>query len=94
LNFDHPPVFDMIVERLPATIELMGASFLFAAVIALVIGGVGGLKPAPGRIGWVPAFRFGLAMPIFWFGLILQLVFSVRSWVAAGGGDPRIGADS
>jgi peptide/nickel transport system permease protein len=89
------PVFDMIVERLPATIELMGASFLFAAVIALVIGGVGGLKPGTGadRLGTGLSF-LGLAMPIFWFGLILQLVFSVKlGWLPVAG-TRTIGTDS
>lgn len=34
------PVAEMIVERLPATLELMGAAFLVAAIVAIVLGTV------------------------------------------------------
>ena len=31
------PVADMIMERMPATLELMASSFLFAAIIAIIL---------------------------------------------------------
>ena len=89
------PVFEMIVERLPATIELMGASFLFAAVIGLLIGGIGGLRPGSGPDRITSGLSFlGLAMPIFWFGLILQMIFAVKlNWLPVAG-TQTIGASS
>ena len=91
------PVSEMIMERLPATLELMGASFLFAAVIALVLGTVSAVKQysAVDHLGTGLSF-LGIAMPVFWFALILQLVFSVRlGWLPVSGthtvGDTSLG---
>lgn len=89
------PVFDMIVERLPATIELMGTAFLMAALIAGVAGGVGGLRPGSwaDRLTTGASF-FGMAVPIFWLGLVVQLVFGVTlGWLPVSG-THTVGASS
>ncbi|MGE0440595.1 MAG: ABC transporter permease [Gemmatimonadales bacterium] len=81
------PVGTMILERLPATLELMGASFLFAAVIALLVGGLSALRRGTLFDHVATGVSFlGIAMPVFWFGLILQLVFAVRlGWLPVSG---------
>lgn len=89
------PVLTMIAERLPATIELMGSAFLLAAVVALGLGAAGGLRPGSwiDRAGTGVSF-LGLAMPVFWLGLIAQLVFGVRlGWLPIAG-THTIGATS
>jgi peptide/nickel transport system permease protein len=81
------PVGEMIAERLPATLELMLTSFIFAALIAIPLGIFSAVRQysLPDYIG--TAFSFlGIAMPVFWFGLILQLIFSVKlGWLPTSG---------
>jgi len=81
------PVVHMIAERLPATLELMGSAFLLAAVLAALIGLAGALRPH----SWIDllgagASFVGLAMPVFWLGLLLQLAFAVQlGWMPVSG---------
>jgi len=89
------PVATMIAERLPATLELMGAAFVLAAIIALALGLLSALRPygTLDVLGTGISF-LGLAMPVFWFGLILQLVFSVKlGWLPVSG-TQTVGASS
>ena len=89
------PVATMIAERLPATLELMGAAFVLAAIVALALGLLSALHPygALDVLGTGVSF-LGLAMPVFWFGLILQLVFSVKlGWLPVSG-TQTVGASS
>lgn len=81
------PVLYMIIERLPATIELMLAAYLLAAVIALPLGVYSAIHKysALDFLGTGLSF-LGIAMPVFWFGLILQLVFAVQlGWLPSSG---------
>jgi peptide/nickel transport system permease protein len=90
------PVSAMIAERLPATIELMGASFLFAAAIAFGLGLLSSVRQYSWADHLATGLSFlGIAMPVFWFALILQLVFAVRlGWLPVAGtgtvGDPSL----
>ncbi len=76
---DQRPVLADIVERLPATMLLMGSGFVISFVLAVTIG----VLAATHRYSLfdhattILSF-FGLAMPVFWVGLMLQLVFAVH----------------
>jgi len=89
------PVAEMIFERLPATLELMGAAFLFAAIVAILLGIVSAVR----QYSWFDHLGTGLsfvgiAMPVFWFALILQLVFGVfLGWLPIAGTE-TVGASS
>jgi len=89
------PVSEMIIERLPATLELMGASFLLAALLAFALGTISAVK----QYSWFDhlgtGFSFvGIAMPVFWFALILQMVFGVwLQWLPVAG-TQTVGATS
>lgn len=89
------PVSEMIAERLPATLELMGAAFLFAAIVAIFLGVISAIK----QYSWFDHLGTGLsfvgiAMPVFWFALILQLVFGVLlGWLPIAGTE-TVGATS
>lgn len=89
------PVSEMILERLPATLELMGASFLVAAVLAFLLGVFSATRQYGtfDHVGTGLSF-LGIAMPVFWFALILQLVFGVwLGWLPVAG-TGTIGASS
>jgi peptide/nickel transport system permease protein len=81
------PVSAVIAERLPATIELMGASFLLAALIAFALGILSSVRQYSWMDHLATGVSFvGIAMPVFWFALILQLVFAVHlGWLPAAG---------
>lgn len=90
LGFSHRqgmPVFDLIAQRLPATLLLMGASIAFAVVLGAGLGVL-----AAGRAGKLldtaisAAALLCFATPLFWIGLMLVLVFSVwLDWLPVGG---------
>jgi peptide/nickel transport system permease protein len=73
------PVFQAIVERIPATLELMGTSFVFS----VTIGVFAGIVSAVYRYTLIDYFIttlafFGQSMPVFWFALMMQLAFAVH----------------
>jgi peptide/nickel transport system permease protein len=84
---DGRPVLDRLWERLPATLELIGTSMALGALVALPLGIVGAVR----RHGWfdrlTTALAFaGISLPVFWFGLLLQLVFAVTlGWLPSSG---------
>ncbi len=75
----HQRVLDLVTARLAATFELAIVAFAIALVLGISLGMLAALK----RNTWadlaVTAFTMlGLAIPPFWLGLILVLVFAVR----------------
>lgn len=81
------PASEMILERIPATLQLMATSFVLAAVIALPLGIYSAVKQYSIVDYLATTLSFlGMAMPVFWFGLILQLVFAVKlGWLPTSG---------
>ena len=83
------PVLTMIIERLPATIELAVASILIAVVVAIPLGVWAGARPNSwaDNLGSLVGF-FGISMPNFWFGIMLILVVSgLLNWLPSAGRD-------
>ena len=81
------PVLAMIVERLPATLELMASAFFFAAVVAVGLGIFSAVRQYSLFDHFGTGLSFvGIAMPVFWFALILQFVFAVKlGWLPVSG---------
>lgn len=81
------PVVSMVTERLAISLPLAIFAFLISCAIALPLGIAAATRH--GRMGdWlVMGFaQIGLAVPNFWFGILLVLLFAVKlKWVAAGG---------
>jgi len=81
------PVWGVIAEKLPATVELAIGSMLVASLVGVGTGILAGSR----RDTWVDvAVRlYGTiiwVIPIFWLGLIFQLIFSVwLGWLPANG---------
>ncbi len=81
------PVAEMIVERLPATLELMATAFLLATIFAFALGVVSAVRQYSLVDYLATGASFaGIAMPVFWFALLLQLIFAVRlGWLPVSG---------
>jgi peptide/nickel transport system permease protein len=82
---DGRPVFTRIMERMPATLELVGVSTFVALIVALPVGIAGAVNRGFDRVSSVLAIA-GISLPVFWFGLVLQLVFaSALGWLPSSG---------
>ena len=81
------PALQLVLARLPATIELALAALLFSITLAVPFG----VLSAVHRGSWVDKLgkgfaMLGQAMPNFWVGLLLILVFSIElNWLPAYG---------
>lgn len=73
------PVFDELADRFPNTIELTLAGMLVASLIGIVAGVVSATRQNrwPDTLSMVFALG-GVSMPVFWLGLMLMLLFSVK----------------
>ena len=73
------PAFALVVERLPATIELAIAGILLAVLVAIPLAVVAASR----RNSWVDGVASGVgllgqSMPTFWLGILLIMLFAVR----------------
>ena len=84
---DGRPVGMRIIERVPATLELVATAIAFALALALPAGIVAALRPR----GWFDRTTTalaiaGISLPAFWFGLLLQIVFAIGlGWLPSSG---------
>jgi peptide/nickel transport system permease protein len=87
---DGRPVLTRIVERLPASFELVGASILLGLTAAIPVAVVSALR----RGSWIDRTSMGMAvvgvaLPSFWLGLLLQMVFAIGlGWLPSSGRGP------
>ena len=86
LAFDRP-VAALIAERLPATLWLMGAATALSFLLGSALGIVAGARPGSLADRLLSTGSLALyAMPSFWLGLVLIVVFSVRlRWFPTAG---------
>ncbi|NMM45087.1 ABC transporter permease [Rhodospirillaceae bacterium KN72] len=83
----HVPVWDMVRDRLAVSLPLAVLAFILSTLLALPFGITAAVKR--GRLADTLIMGFaqiGLAVPNFWFGILLILLFAVQlGWVSAGG---------
>lgn len=81
------PTLGLILERLPATLRLAGTAMLIALIVAIPCGIVAALKR--GTLidqGVMALVMAGQAMPVFWAGILMIMLFSVKlRWLPTGG---------
>ncbi|MEO9338329.1 ABC transporter permease [Mesorhizobium sp. SB112] len=88
------PVMQLVLERLPATIELAAFSTLIAILIGIPLGVLSAARPNSliDNLGAVGGF-FGISLPNFWIGILLILVFAGHFHLLPSGGREPWGMD-
>lgn len=83
------PVLDLIRERLALTVPLALLAMTFTIVLALLVGVTAAARHnRMGDVGLMSLTQVGIAIPNFWFAILLILLFSVKlQWFSAGGFD-------
>ncbi|GFE49477.1 peptide ABC transporter [Roseobacter cerasinus] len=81
------PVAEMVADRIAVSLPLA----LYALILSILIAFPAGIFAAsrrgrPGDLGVMGATQFGVALPNFWFAMMLVLVFAIQlRWFPAGG---------
>ena len=87
---DGTPVSELILQRLPVTLELALGTFLVSLTIAVVAG----ILSASNRATWIDYLSTGFALggisiPHFWLGMMFIIIFAVNlGWLPASGYEP------
>lgn len=81
------PVLPLILERLELTVPLALLAMLLTTVLALLVGVFAAANHNKAiDLGLMGASQVGIAIPNFWFAILLILLFAVNlRWVSAGG---------
>ncbi|HTN63618.1 MAG TPA: ABC transporter permease [Devosia sp.] len=81
------PALQLILQRMPATLELAVAALLIALTFGIPLGIYAGLRPQSLIAKSVMSFSIlGFSLPTFWIGLVMIMVFSVfLGWLPASG---------
>ena len=81
------PVLDLVLERLALTVPLAIIAMLFTTVIAITAGVYAASRHNKlGDVSVMGLAQIGIAIPNFWFAILLILLFSVKlQWFSAGG---------
>ena len=89
----HTPAFGEVMLRMPATIELAAAAYLFAVIVAVPIGIISAVRRG-GVVDFISRLisLAGVSLPAFWFGLMLIILFGVRlHWLPVSGRGDGLG---
>ncbi len=81
------PILDVILERLPNTLLLMGSATALSFALGSFLGVVAGARPGSFRDRFLSIGSLALyAVPGFWLGLVLTVIFSVQlRWFPSSG---------
>jgi len=93
--FMNRPVTELLLEALPATIELALAALIIALVVAVPVGVISAVRQYSlvDRASMTAAF-LGISMPSFWLGIVGILVFSIHlHWLPTSGRLPAFGVE-
>jgi peptide/nickel transport system permease protein len=84
---DGQPVLGLIAERLPSTVLLAGTAMVVSVVLGLVLGVLCAVRAYSWLDNVTSGIAFvGLAVPTFWLGILMILLFSVTlGWLPSSG---------
>ncbi len=86
----NEPTLTLILQRLPATLELALVALFFSVAVGVPLGVYAGLKPESWLSRTIMSGSIvGFSLPNFWIGLMLILFFAVElKWLPASGRGP------
>ncbi|TQR42269.1 ABC transporter permease [Paenibacillus popilliae] len=91
----HRPVTELILERLPATIGLMGSAMLISLLISVPLSMyAASRKNRLSDRGLSLLSYIGISIPSFWFGIMLIYIFALKLNLLPSMGMRTIGVDS
>jgi peptide/nickel transport system permease protein len=85
------PATQILVERLPTTVELSVSAMIFAVLVSIPLGVISAYwHNSAIDVGTMMGANIGVSMPVFWLGLMLAYVFAVLLkgtpfWLAPSG---------
>jgi len=81
------PATEVILQRLPATLELAALALIISLVFGVALGVIAGMAPnRPHGKAIMAGSILGFSLPNFWQGLMLIMIFAVMlGWLPAGG---------
>ncbi len=84
------PALEVILERMPATLELAALAMLISVGLGIPLGLYAGLRPdSRAAKAIMAASILGFSLPTFWVGLLLIMVFAVQlGWLPSTGRGP------
>ena len=87
LKYQGKSAMGLVMERLPATLELAGFALLISAILAVPIGVLAAVSK---DTGWDASAKvialLGQSLPAFWLGIMLMWVFAVwMDWLPSSG---------
>lgn len=92
---NRQPVKDQILEKLPSTVGLMGASLLISLIVAIPLGLLAGTHKNRWLDSLISGFTYlGISVPAFWFGIMLIIVFALKLKILPSSGMRTIGVNS
>ena len=81
------PTLKLIVERMPATMQLAAAALLLSLIIAIPVGILSAIKRGTMMESAVMSFvLIGQSMPVFWVGILFILLFAIHWNILPTGG--------
>jgi len=88
------PVLSVILDRVPATLQLMVPALLFSATIGILLGVLSARKPYSLADNTISVFSlFGYCVPAFWLGQMLMAAFAIELGWLPSQGMKAVGAD-
>lgn len=84
------PVARLIAQRLPVALQLTAGSLVIGCTLGGAAGMIAGIRPDSRLARLIDFFNAtAIAVPVFWLGLLLQILVAVKlGWLPAGGTSP------